>query len=463
MPSIVFFAASVMCAAGLVLSYVYPQYFAGFGNENFQTEFFILLLPFLFFGIRKSIIGALCALMFFGAAYMVFFGPSHQRWLILAGLAFVGLTYLWLWGFRWASLIVAFSGLNVGLYAGFLSRNFLESIYTRIELTANTLAMWLSAPFFGKGLGSFNVEYPNFQEAHFSWFPWIGTAFDKDMMYYAGAAHNEYAQLLSDYGLAGFILACLFAWFLVGKPRDRLDWAAYGCLYFVGLISLVEFPLQNPHTGLIAAVSAGLVASGRRTVAFEWSRLPALTIATCAAKAVVIVFVGYVAVNSWRAYSHFSYTQTLLGSNTLEAVKRNFDAYNTFSWPRNVRHQLGLTVASGLVKMEDRLEIKPKAADQVHAIARKAGGRATAIEVARIEYLIHSGRGEEKFEEIEDSLAWLREKAAHHNATWIMEAKWSLLTRNADRLVHAYQKAQSMPRTLPSYMEHINTMIAAIK
>lgn len=118
--------------------------------------------------------------------------------------------------------------------------------------------MWREKPFFSWGLGTFPVVYPQFRSFYTNFF--------------VNQAHNDYLQLLTETGLAGFAIA---VWFLVLTFRHawaKLDnWtetatgsltvaALLGC---VGILvhSFLDFNLQVPANAAIFYVLCGIAAS----------------------------------------------------------------------------------------------------------------------------------------------------------------------------------------------------------
>lgn len=444
----IFPTIGLIAIATFIMARAWPQYYAGFGNENFEIEFALMLLPILLVGGWRYIpcIGLV--------AFIIVTNPSNIKWLALLACFLVCVGFIWRAGFRSCASIVTLCAVNFGLYKGILKSEELgHSVASRLELTTNTLAMWLNRPFNGNGVGSFNVLYPLYQEEHYKLFPWLGTIFSNDIADFAGAAHNEYAQVLSDYGLIGFAIVCMAAWFCIGSPRDRLDWAAYGALFFMAVCSLVGFPWQNVHTGALGAALVGIACNGRNVTEIAPKRF--LTVAAACGAAWLL---GFVSFENWKAQQHFSWTRGTIDKDPVLAVLENLNAYQEFSWPRHIRHQLAVSVAVAFTKDPGSIEIEPMAADKIFEISQTAGGRTSAIEIARIEYLIESGRASEKWQEIESRLAWLKTYAKLQDATWFMESKWALLTQDRER----GNKALAVLDTMPNKLEGMRQMIALI-
>jgi O-antigen ligase len=128
----------------------------------------------------------------------------------------------------------------------------------RLEITKDSLRMFLSRPFMGWGLGTFPTIYPRYRSFYTNLF--------------INEAHNDYAQLLVETGLLGF---ALMLWFLVqvyrhGLPTSRrweFRWdaalslaALLGC---TGILahSFVDFNLQIPANAALFYVLCALAAS----------------------------------------------------------------------------------------------------------------------------------------------------------------------------------------------------------
>ena len=119
--------------------------------------------------------------------------------------------------------------------------------------------MFLHRPVLGWGLGTFPTVYPSFRSFYTNLF--------------VNEAHNDYAQLLVETGLIGFILMLwfLFCLYRSGLPRSSRRWefkwdgavsfaALLGC---TGLLfhSFVDFNLQIPANAAIFYSLCGLAAT----------------------------------------------------------------------------------------------------------------------------------------------------------------------------------------------------------
>lgn len=435
-------------AAGLCITF--PQWYGGFGNENFQFEFLAALLPLLV--LSRSRVAALVV----GAVvlYLLASTGSNMKWLVSGALGLACLGFVYRFGYKWGAWIIGTGALVVALAAGVFSADMLKSTAARVEIAVNTVYMWLDSPVWGHGLGSFNILYPLYQERHFALVPQLGSVFGADMSYIAGAAHNEYVQILADYGLIGAIIAGGLGWSLI-RWRDRLDSAALVSLFIIAVVSLVEFPLQNPATAALAAFSAGVLVNATKSIKVPRFSVFALTPAVAA--------VAVVGVLTFQSYRVFAITQQYVGDDPYNGVLANFAAYQTFGWPRSIRGQLAASLTSAIDRDHESIRIEPDAADFVYRLSAGASGRATSVELGRIEYLLLSGRWQERFDEIEGRLAWLKTNASTHAAVWLVEGKWALIVGDKDRALNAVAHARQLPSHLLNYQSYVDTLMAAIQ
>lgn len=221
-------AGAMLGAIGLQL-HLDPNFWGGFGNENFIAEFVIVCMAFLWW-----------PFWIIGAAYLLFLNGSDIKWVALGGIV-----VWWLIQRRayWLVAFVVLLPVNV-LLLWDAPRTVEISVMERAELWWNSLQVWLEAPITGVGLGGFDYWYPLHQEAHL-WFR--DETILRGAHVIAGAAHNEYLQVLAEFGLIG---AALVAWFL-----RELRWNAP--IVAVLAISVVSFPLQTPATAALFCVACG--------------------------------------------------------------------------------------------------------------------------------------------------------------------------------------------------------------
>src|ERR1700756_2072895 len=128
----------------------------------------------------------------------------------------------------------------------------------RLNMTKDSFRIFFRRPVLGWGLGTFPTTYPSYRSFYTNLF--------------VNEAHNDYAQLLVETGLLGFVL---MLWFLVrlyqyGLPTSRrweFKWdgaaslaALLGCTGIL-LHSFVDFNLQIPANAALFYVLCGLAAS----------------------------------------------------------------------------------------------------------------------------------------------------------------------------------------------------------
>ena len=129
----------------------------------------------------------------------------------------------------------------------------------RLDLTAQTLAMARDYALFGVGLGCWPELFPHYRQP-----PWTALMYRE--------AHNDYAQLLSETGAAGFVLV---GWFFIAIGRRLYGAfakdsvvvspalaALCGALAAMAFHEFFDFSLHTPANALLFTVILGL---GART------------------------------------------------------------------------------------------------------------------------------------------------------------------------------------------------------
>ncbi|KHE92746.1 MAG: putative membrane protein, partial [Candidatus Scalindua brodae] len=126
---------------------------------------------------------------------------------------------------------------------------------SRHEVTQNTISMAEDFPLFGTGLGTFQYHFPKYKTL--------------EGQLYWDHAHNDYAELLSDSGLIGFlIVACgiiFFIWQTLVRWWKSKDPYVMGITLggFCGIIailshSIADFNLHIPANALFLSFILGL-------------------------------------------------------------------------------------------------------------------------------------------------------------------------------------------------------------
>ncbi|MDP3677311.1 MAG: O-antigen ligase family protein [Novosphingobium sp.] len=270
-------------ALGIAAAAVIQQgvgYHGGFGNPNFLAEFLLMAAPFVClhrFG---------WALAGFAAALLLF------RVDALMGAALNG-------GLVWASLEY------------------------RLDLLMAAILMWADAPVWGQGLGSYDLLYPLYGEGHVLSDPGLS----------AGAAHNDLLQLHAELGLVGAGLAGLLAWYALRRlwgELTPLDRACLASLAIGAVLALGEFPLQNPATASLAAMSLGVLTRGVRTFPVQ---VPALRLMFPAASVALLAYgisatvaqmtFALVDLKNQPALDAYVFTRTAYRSNPLDPMLRH--------------------------------------------------------------------------------------------------------------------------------------------
>lgn len=238
---------------GILIFGVWGGFYGSFGNENFATEYLLMVLPFLVWPICSKpalmpvkvglavLVAAVVAYLFWlpsriefyalWMAFMVWVGVYHRPWLIFA----VG------------------ASIALPLASDTFWHMIEGSVLARAEIHFNTLMMWLEHPLIGQGFGSFNYHYPRFGEEHLALFSRV----EVQIGHHAGAAHNDYLQLLAETGLVGFALVGAALWLIFS--RVALSPSLMTVLIGGGLC-LIGFPAQLPATGALLAYCLGCCA-----------------------------------------------------------------------------------------------------------------------------------------------------------------------------------------------------------
>lgn len=285
----------------------------GIGNPNFISELIAILLP---WACKKGYWKWLIPF----ALFTLFMADSRTGWLAI-----------WVAGSFWIfkrdrmlGLILFMIPVNLAVF-GVVDVG--DSIRARAELWFNTVFMWVDHPIFGVGLGGFNYYYPAYDSFHL---PYLGDYYHP-ITQYAGTAHNEYLQILTETGLIGF---GLFIWFLRGlKWEGRQAWSVGIGLF----LALYGFPFQNPSTLAVLALCMGKMGPREQSIPKFVPILP------------VLVFVAFTA-RTLQAEWEFQKVIVYHRLAPQSAIQANIRAYKIAPWDFRIRYQLYpmLVKASGV-------------------------------------------------------------------------------------------------------------------
>jgi O-antigen ligase/tetratricopeptide (TPR) repeat protein len=165
-----------------------------------------------------------------------------------------------------------------------------DGLGTRLQLAVDTLRMTRNYPVFGVGLGSWPELFPQYRMP-----PWFPALFRE--------AHNDYAQVLAETGIAGMALVIWFLWAAGRRIHNRLKGGGAGSPVLIMACAGVaaaafheffDFSLQKPANALLTtfllALAIRVALIGKKvTAANGSSRLKtvgviasAVILATCA-------------------------------------------------------------------------------------------------------------------------------------------------------------------------------------
>lgn len=240
-----------------------------FGNPNFLGSFLAITLPltvvfFLTSANRKKLVYLAIFVTGFVALLLTrsrgAIAASIMSFLLLSGIIVFGRSRDFiekrksfaLLGLLVVTVLVAFILLDSGSES--LAKRFLEaapgegSLFYRLKIWESTLNLIRHNFFFGTGLGTFQIYFPQYTFPDFYKLVPIGNLLH---------AENEYLEIWSESGLIGL---GLFLWIISG--------VFYLALKFI--YSKAELKQRIIATGLLTGISAGLV-QGMVCVSLRWT------------------------------------------------------------------------------------------------------------------------------------------------------------------------------------------------
>ena len=428
--------AAVIGALILSVSPISKNIEGGFGNRNFLAEFLVISIPFVVAGLGTKYLKVFSVAALLWAAWFMAFKTTTNIPIFAIGLPLV-VASAWLWRrgdrFTFSAIWLVLVNAMIWIFI-FGSEKIRNSILARVELTFNTLVLWLDAPFFGNGSGSFNFAYPIHQEDHLKFLPDFSIFGDITM--YPGAAHNEIAQILAEHGIVGLVLVELLALVLVlhwrKKERDYLDYAAIWTIGLALWLSLVGFPLHNAATALISVTAMAVIARGERAWLAGSANSP------IAAYVGGVVAVAILTTTCLHAIAHTRLTiaRAIINTKGIEpllAFQENVRAYDLWPYDQLTRRQLIMTTAKAAFDHGKDLTIQPEAADKIYKISLTAGPYTASTLVSRLDYLLSSDRYINEREEADEILSILRKNATRYAITWLADAIYAANTGDLAR------------------------------
>jgi hypothetical protein len=461
-------AVTVGLAAIIVLDRAGFAPWGGYYNQNFQTEALLLGLPFVAYLQASLPKGPLryvpLALMVGAVAYMVLVNPSKIEFLSAAALAVYLLAEKG-WRRHKAAVFVALAVL-AALLLGFVlyfwdkpllaGSAFRTSLFPRFELLVNTLTLWsdkgLSGILFGRGIGSFNALYPLYQGAHFEWLSKnveIGLFAVKQMQ--AGAAHNEFVEFLSAFGLVGVAIvgwAAREGWRLAAvATADPLRRTGLFVLVLCLANALIEFPFQNPATALLAIVGLAWLL---HPAAEQADATPPSGSADWRGGLLAIGGVAALIFLSWWGYrfheGHAAYGLAIKSYATRPDIAFARNRESVVAYPYSPLHRGQLYVT--LVRWEE-VANKPVATaaahDQLFADSLTAGPN-TVVILSRLQNLYNTNRLDERKAEVARWRAHLMKNAPTTADVWLLEAAIAYRARDREGVARAVARYEALAR-----------------
>jgi O-antigen ligase len=173
----------------------------------------------------------------------------------------IKMTAKWKWAIAIALLLISLSGLY------FLKK---DSADGRLLIWQCSWEMFMDKPFSGFGHGGFKANYMNYQAKYFEEHP------DSDYAMLADNVNrpfNEYLLLVINYGLTGFTLLLILAWFLwrlfLRCRHESMVRLAGSCLLSIAVFAFFSYPLRYPFVWIMGTISICIILNKSECIAMD--------------------------------------------------------------------------------------------------------------------------------------------------------------------------------------------------
>ena len=440
-------AISVAAAVGTAVTLVFVAAdigeMGGYVNRNVFAEMLLAALPLLWpftAALRKTPWAkGVIALQALIVLYLLFFNGSKIKfavWAVLLG--FFGFVYLARRSRRWAFALVALCTVAAVLlvvlgwnrFALGESHSFSASFMPRIELTIDTVAVWLTQPWVGVGAGGYNPVLQYHKDAHASVLHLTANTPDDVFIFMmAEQAHNDWLQFLANFGLVGLGLLGL-GLYLARKQIAawRLSvqrMAGLAVVLTLATNALIEFPLQMPATLTLFAIGlAWLLPAQGGFLAQRQAQVGAALLAALAS-------LGW----AWaynQGQDDFGHMQAVYASDPPLALELNGKAIAAYPFEDTFRRGYLIT----LMDWEGRVghSVVPESEyDRIFAVTQSAGAN-TGTLILRLYHLARAGRLQERAEEVQRWRSLLLAQSSRVPDVWLNEGILALAEGDMPRL-----------------------------
>ena len=453
-----YYCIAISVALCVVLSFLALEIGAnaGFVNENYLTEFLLLGLPFLVglaaiyrnLAVRIAVVVLTVAIV----GYLIFFNPSKLEFAIIPGAALLALAISpWPRNKKYVPVawLIILLAMSFFVWNKWIEDSELrDSIYPRIALNVNTFIMWLENPLLGNGAGSFSALYPLYQERHLAWLD-VGKGFMSLKQTQAGAAHNEYLQLLTSFGLLG---ASIVLWFMfrltksVRNNKNPMVWIGGAVAVICMINALLEFPLQNPATAILAVIGLGFLAKSadeKHVIEMQIGQIGTITLLLLAGMSAITI--GYGAYRFDEAQMHYTNGAKYINADPEYAFKETMKAHRLYPLDTFMRTNL-YVLTTRWQEVTNQSPLPPEEVDNIFKIAISAGPN-TNLLLARIQYLINSNRYVGRKDEIENWFSHLSRNATRIVDVWLLDSYYKILVGKPSEAQESLQKAVKLGLT----------------